>query len=178
MEIVIVMVLWALVVYYFGLYMGRRDKDRVSSSELDIVVQQYYELLYHVERKFPNESRHQTALRYICEAESNFRQCDSLQKLRIELVHVADDLANRMNVCCQLEENRILLVGLSCILLRLRQLSVGNELMVESELRKVNSQSCVDKRETVVEHGRNCSEYDTSCDICRAGYRSWVLEQQ
>jgi hypothetical protein len=29
----------------------------------------YYELLYAVARKFPNESRHETALRYIREAE-------------------------------------------------------------------------------------------------------------
>ena len=31
----------------------------------------YHELIYAVEKKFPDETRHQTALRYIMEAESN-----------------------------------------------------------------------------------------------------------
>ena len=35
----------------------------------------YYELLYAVETKFPNEFRHETALRYIRERE-NARRCD------------------------------------------------------------------------------------------------------
>lgn len=34
------------------------------------VLAPYHELLYAVARKFPGESRHQTALRYIQEAES------------------------------------------------------------------------------------------------------------
>ena len=36
----------------------------------DDVVQKYEELLYAVQRKFPDETRHQTALRYIKTAES------------------------------------------------------------------------------------------------------------
>ena len=36
----------------------------------DDVVQKYEELLYEVHRKFPDETRHQTALRYIKTAES------------------------------------------------------------------------------------------------------------
>ena len=36
----------------------------------DDVVQKYEELLYAVHRKFPDETRHQTALRYIKTAES------------------------------------------------------------------------------------------------------------
>ena len=34
------------------------------------IFQLYSELIYAVERKFPNETRHETALRYIREAEN------------------------------------------------------------------------------------------------------------
>ncbi len=46
----------------------------------------YNELLYAVERKFPNETRHQTALRYIQEAEkySNTDQPAEVEKLKHE----------------------------------------------------------------------------------------------
>lgn len=42
-------------------------------SKIDILTEikdRYDELIYAVERKFPDESRHQTALRYIKEAEA------------------------------------------------------------------------------------------------------------
>lgn len=39
-------------------------------EELEDKAYLYYELLYAVERKFPDETRHQTALRYIQEAEN------------------------------------------------------------------------------------------------------------
>jgi len=38
----------------------------------------YYELLWAVEKKFPNESRHETALRYITEQEQT--KCESPAK--------------------------------------------------------------------------------------------------
>jgi len=41
------------------------------NTGMDAISQQYYELLYSVEQKWPNESRHQTALRYIQQAERN-----------------------------------------------------------------------------------------------------------
>ena len=49
------------------------------NSARDAISQQYYELLYSVEQKFPNESRHQTALRYIQQAERNSR-CGGVAK--------------------------------------------------------------------------------------------------
>lgn len=39
------------------------------------IVEKYNELLYHVARAFPNESRHETALRYIKNAESVESYC-------------------------------------------------------------------------------------------------------
>lgn len=52
-----------------------RDKDALAVIErleaaLTEVQAKYHELLYHVERKFDGESRHDTARRYIREAES------------------------------------------------------------------------------------------------------------
>jgi hypothetical protein len=41
----------------------------------------YNELLYAVERKFPNETRHQTALRYIQEAEKDKSEINKLGNL-------------------------------------------------------------------------------------------------
>lgn len=48
------------------------DGKFVATTPLppDDVVQKYEELLYAVHRKFPDETRHQTALRYIKTAES------------------------------------------------------------------------------------------------------------
>lgn len=43
------------------------------------VESQYYELLYAVARKFPGESRHATALRYIQEAERTSQGCEPAQ---------------------------------------------------------------------------------------------------
>jgi hypothetical protein len=47
----------------------------------------YDELLYAVERKFPNETRHQTALRYIQETEKRCNSSDpavEIDKLKCE----------------------------------------------------------------------------------------------
>lgn len=41
----------------------------------------YNELLFAVERKFPNETRHETALRYILEAESKENQTECAVKV-------------------------------------------------------------------------------------------------
>jgi hypothetical protein len=51
-----------------SLRMKQMHKSRKELEKL------YYELLYAVERKFENESRHETALRYIREAEFNANQ--------------------------------------------------------------------------------------------------------
>lgn len=45
------------------------DPELVFAPESDISAK-YHELLYAVEQKFPNESRHETALRYIRNAEN------------------------------------------------------------------------------------------------------------
>jgi heme/copper-type cytochrome/quinol oxidase subunit 3 len=49
------------------------------NTGMDAISQQYYELLYSVEQKWPNESRHQTALRYIQQAERNSK-CGGVAK--------------------------------------------------------------------------------------------------
>ena len=46
----------------------RNDFDAAHKKAQDWNL--YYELLYAVVRKFPNETRHETALRYIREAEA------------------------------------------------------------------------------------------------------------
>ena len=43
-------------------------KDRIA--ELEVVEEKYRELLYQVSCKFPNETRHETALRYLKERET------------------------------------------------------------------------------------------------------------
>jgi len=44
------------------------------------VAELYHELLYAVARKFPGESRHETALRYIRDAEERARQTGSCKQ--------------------------------------------------------------------------------------------------
>ena len=46
---------------------ARLERQR---DELKADAERYQELLYAVQRKFPNESRHETALRYIKHAEA------------------------------------------------------------------------------------------------------------
>jgi hypothetical protein len=48
--------------------MFKRHRD-VARSAADEIAEKYNELLFAVARNFPNETRHQTALRYINEAE-------------------------------------------------------------------------------------------------------------
>jgi hypothetical protein len=57
----------------------------------DNIVEKYYELLYAVGRKYPNETRHETALRYILNAEKD------------DVVNYADvrkEISNQPNKCC------------------------------------------------------------------------------
>ena len=56
----------------------RLQSDTNSSSCSGSVKDLYYELLYAVGKKYPGESRHETALRYIqsAEAGSNIPGCD------------------------------------------------------------------------------------------------------
>jgi len=67
------------------LYMVRHGYIKVGTPSashntgMDAISQQYYELLYSVEQKWPNESRHQTALRYIQQAERNSK-CGGVAK--------------------------------------------------------------------------------------------------
>ena len=51
-----------------GLIIHDKVEQITESAYLEIY-NKYMELLYAVERKFPNETRHETALRYIQEAE-------------------------------------------------------------------------------------------------------------
>ena len=48
-----------------------------NQDELERIKAKYYELIYAVERKFPNESRHETALKYIKQAENSKTQTAS-----------------------------------------------------------------------------------------------------
>ncbi len=45
-------------------------KTKTLPDNCPLEEDKYYELLYAVETKYPNESRHETALRYIKEAET------------------------------------------------------------------------------------------------------------
>lgn len=49
-------------------------------SELCDTSDKYFELLYAVARKFPNETRHETALRYIKQAEDSANELDKIGK--------------------------------------------------------------------------------------------------
>lgn len=51
---------------------AREDKERVEEK--------YYELIYQVAKKHPNESRHETALRYIKQAENRNSQTQAGEK--------------------------------------------------------------------------------------------------
>lgn len=51
---------------------------RNREHELTVVKAQYEDLIYQVSRKFPGESRHETAKRYICNWEG--RDSDSVAK--------------------------------------------------------------------------------------------------
>jgi hypothetical protein len=55
-----------------------------SDRRLLEIAKFYSELLYAVERVFPGESRHQTALRYIREAEHRATQCGQTQQEKEE----------------------------------------------------------------------------------------------
>lgn len=55
--------------YILQIYEPEKSSNIEKMKELDKRSEKYYELLYAVESKFPNESRHDTALRYIQEAE-------------------------------------------------------------------------------------------------------------
>ena len=70
--------------FFIGRDVGRQDAKVSTPSAshntgMDAISQQYYELLYSVEQKFPNETRHQTALRYIQQAEQ-FSKCSGVAK--------------------------------------------------------------------------------------------------
>lgn len=49
---------------------GRQMITYIPGRELENVRSQYHELLYAVAQKFPDETRHETALRYIREREA------------------------------------------------------------------------------------------------------------
>lgn len=60
-----------------GVIVSRGTWEKVLAHAIEIeasdVSKEYYELLYNVSKKYPNETRHQTALRYIkiCEEPKN-----------------------------------------------------------------------------------------------------------
>ena len=64
---------------FFALQNSGAVANETTNTGMDAISQQYYELLYSVEQKWPNESRHQTALRYIQQAERNSK-CGGIAK--------------------------------------------------------------------------------------------------
>jgi len=56
---------------------GEREQARDHAAELEHIKVRYYELLYAVGRVFPGESRHETALRYIRDAEQQAERGDT-----------------------------------------------------------------------------------------------------
>ena len=50
--------------------MSHKENDKIVDDVKDREHDKYYELIMAVANKYPNETRHQTALRYIKEAES------------------------------------------------------------------------------------------------------------
>lgn len=64
----IICVLW-WIEYTIRRRTGGRCANTSTNNESDTILQRYNELLFSVSRKFPNETRHQTALRYIQQAE-------------------------------------------------------------------------------------------------------------
>jgi hypothetical protein len=78
-----------------------------AAEDADEYKRLYHELIMQVGRKFPGETRHQTALRYIKERE-NFQSADSsqvaidkepiLESIRIRMMREAYDLADEGNV--------------------------------------------------------------------------------
>lgn len=72
------MIFWYLVRPLFDSLLQQQEKDEannnsktVSDTPHDPDRKRYLELVMAVQRKFPDESRHETALRYIQEAERN-----------------------------------------------------------------------------------------------------------
>ena len=51
--------------------MSDSDKNLAYIRSLEDTHTKYYELIYAVGKKYPNENRHQTALRYILQAEND-----------------------------------------------------------------------------------------------------------
>lgn len=71
-----------IVLWNAGARLGNAIVGAPSASHntgMNAISQQYYELLYSVEQKWHNESRHQTALRYIQQAERNSK-CGGIAK--------------------------------------------------------------------------------------------------
>ena len=81
---ILVMALVGFAAGYLGAVLRHGDTwvgtpSASHNTGMDSISQQYYELLYSVEQKWPNESRHQTALRYIQQAERNSK-CGGVAK--------------------------------------------------------------------------------------------------
>ena len=56
---------------FLGDYHAAKDRAEQAEAGLAQAQENYMELLYGVSKKYPGESRHQTALRYIRQAESH-----------------------------------------------------------------------------------------------------------
>lgn len=54
-------------------------ENRLAEKEKEVA--RYHELIYAVEAKHPNETRHQTALRYIKERETGWREAGKALKV-------------------------------------------------------------------------------------------------
>ena len=59
------------------------DLARTLERELATCRELYHELLYQVGNKYPDETRHQTALRYLRKAESNVGEGQAQQERKL-----------------------------------------------------------------------------------------------
>ena len=60
----------------WAMYCKAQEEIAKQQAEIDELKGKYYELLYAVANKFPDETRHQTALRYIQNAENTVDQTE------------------------------------------------------------------------------------------------------
>jgi len=68
----------ALMVGWFANYWAAvNDPLQKQIEELAEITDKYHELLWAVEKKFPDETRHQTALRYITQAEQTMPESEA-----------------------------------------------------------------------------------------------------
>jgi len=63
-------------------------KPSITWDDPQEIIDKYAELIFAVARAFPGETRHQTALRYIMEAESRNNECVAMEIVDTEITTV------------------------------------------------------------------------------------------